>query len=236
MDARIARSGSIQTVQASTSSTSAGFRMSSGSRPCAAVAEAATAIRDMWVRGAPLIGATAAYGLALAMREDPSDAALDAAYDKLAATRPTAINLRWALDCGRKHLAPLAPKARAAAAYAEAKRVADEDVEINRAIGAHGLEIVRRLAAGKKPGRAGQHPHPLQRGLVGDGRLRHGDRAHLSGDGGRRERPRLCGRDAPAQSGRLPDSLGARASRRRRTRSSSTMRAGTSCSMGSSTW
>ena len=62
------------------------------------VAEAATAIRDMWVRGAPLIGATAAYGLALAMREDPSDAALAAAHDKLAATRPTAINLRWALD------------------------------------------------------------------------------------------------------------------------------------------
>ena len=60
------------------------------------VAEAATAIRDMWVRGAPLIGATAAYGLALAMREDPSDAALEAAHGKLAATRPTAINLRWA--------------------------------------------------------------------------------------------------------------------------------------------
>src|SRR6476646_4254414 len=79
------------------------------------VEEAATAIRDMWVRGAPLIGATAAYGLALAMREDPGDGALDAAYDKLVATRPTAINLRWALDAGRTHLAPLAPRARAAA-------------------------------------------------------------------------------------------------------------------------
>ena len=106
----------------------------------------------MWVRGAPLIGATAAYGLALAMREDPSDAALDAAHDKLAATRPTAINLRWALDAVRKLLVPLAPQARAAAAYAEAKRIADEDVEINRAIGAHGLKILRRLAADKKPG------------------------------------------------------------------------------------
>ena len=116
------------------------------------VAEAATAIRDMWVRGAPLIGATAAYGLALAMREDPSNAALDAAHGKLAATRPTAINLRWALDAVRKHLSPLAPQARAAAAYAEAKRIADEDVEINRAIGGHGLKILRRLAAGKKPG------------------------------------------------------------------------------------
>ena len=92
------------------------------------VTEAATAIRDMWVRGAPLIGATAAYGLALAMRDDPSDAALAAARDKLAATRPTAINLRWALDAVRSLLLPLEPNARAAAAYAEAKRIADEDV------------------------------------------------------------------------------------------------------------
>src|SRR6516225_4112371 len=113
------------------------------------VAEAATAMKDMWVRGAPLIGATAAYGLALAMRDDPSDAALDAARDKLAATRPTAINLRWALDAVRALLMPLAPQARAVAAYAEAKRIADEDVEINRAIGAHGLKILRRLAASK---------------------------------------------------------------------------------------
>ena len=116
------------------------------------VDEAATAIRDMWVRGAPLIGATAAYGLALAMRADPGDAALNAAHERLAATRPTAINLRWALDAMRKRLSPLPPHARAAAAYAEASRIADEDVEINRAIGAHGLEALRRLAAGKKPG------------------------------------------------------------------------------------
>ena len=75
-------------------------------------AEAATAIRDMWVRGAPLIGATAAYGLALAMREDPSDGGLETARDKLAAARPTAINLRWALDAVRKRLAPLAPRER----------------------------------------------------------------------------------------------------------------------------
>jgi methylthioribose-1-phosphate isomerase len=116
------------------------------------VDEAATAIRDMWVRGAPLIGATAAYGLALAMRDDPSDAALEAARARLAATRPTAINLRWALDAVRARLTPLAPQARAAATYAEAGRIADEDVEINRSIGAHGLKILRRLAAGKKPG------------------------------------------------------------------------------------
>ena len=116
------------------------------------VADAATAIRDMWVRGAPLIGATAAYGVALAMREDPSDAALDVAREKLGATRPTAINLRWALDAMHELLRPLAPQARAAAAYAEAGRIADEDVEINRAIGRNGLKLIRRLAADKKAG------------------------------------------------------------------------------------
>ena len=116
------------------------------------VAEAATAIRDMWVRGAPLIGATAAYGLALAMREDPSDAALDEAWDTLHATRPTAINLRWALDAVRARLSPLGPPNRAAAAYAQAAEIADEDVAINRGIGRNGLDIIRRLAAAKKPG------------------------------------------------------------------------------------
>ena len=116
------------------------------------VADAATAIRDMWVRGAPLIGATAAYGVALAMREDPSDAALDVARDRLSATRPTAINLRWALDAMHELMRPLAPQARAAAAYAEAGRIADEDVEINRAIGRNGLKLIRRLAADKKAG------------------------------------------------------------------------------------
>jgi methylthioribose-1-phosphate isomerase len=116
------------------------------------VKDAATAIRDMWVRGAPLIGATAAYGVALAMREDASDAALDAAREQLGATRPTAINLRWALDAMGELLRPLAPEARAAAAYAEAARIADEDVEINRAIGRNGLGLIRRLAAAKKAG------------------------------------------------------------------------------------
>ena len=116
------------------------------------VGDAATAIRDMWVRGAPLIGATAAYGLALAAREDPGDPALDAARERLAATRPTAINLRWALDAVRERLGPLAPSQRAAAAYVEAGRIADEDVEINRAIGRNGLKLLERLAEGKKPG------------------------------------------------------------------------------------
>ncbi len=116
------------------------------------VGEAATAIRDMWVRGAPLIGVTAAYGVALALREDPGDASLDAAWERLHATRPTAINLRWALDALRARLRPLDPAGRAAAAYAQAAEIADEDVAINRAIGRNGLAIIRGLAAKKKPG------------------------------------------------------------------------------------
>jgi methylthioribose-1-phosphate isomerase len=116
------------------------------------VGDAATAIRDMWVRGAPLIGVTAAYGVALAMREEPSDAALDAAWERLHATRPTAVNLRWALDAARDRLRTLDPAKRAAAAYAQAGEIADEDVAINRALGRNGLAIIRSLAAGKRPG------------------------------------------------------------------------------------
>jgi methylthioribose-1-phosphate isomerase len=112
----------------------------------------AIAIRDMWVRGAPLIGATAAYGVAIEMTRDPSDASLDAAWQRLHATRPTAINLRWALDDMRATLRPLAPPARAEAAYRRAAQIADEDVEINQAIGRNGLEIIKRIAARKKAG------------------------------------------------------------------------------------
>jgi methylthioribose-1-phosphate isomerase len=116
------------------------------------VGDVATAIRDMWVRGAPLIGVTAAYGVALQMRRDPSDAALDAVWVELHETRPTAINLRWALDEMKRVLAPLPPSDRAEAAYARAAAIADEDVELNRGIGRNGLEIIRKLAAAKKPG------------------------------------------------------------------------------------
>ena len=111
-----------------------------------------TAIRDMWVRGAPLIGATAAWGMALQMRADPSDAALDAAWASLHATRPTAINLRWALDRMRDELRPLPPGERAAAAHGLATLVGDEDVELCRAIGRHGLTLIERIAAGKPVG------------------------------------------------------------------------------------
>ncbi len=114
--------------------------------------EAGEAISSMLVRGAPLIGATAAYGMALAMRSDASDAALDRAGKMLAATRPTAINLKWAIDEMQRALAPLAASARVDAAYARAREIADEDVEINREIGRHGLGLIETIAATKKPG------------------------------------------------------------------------------------
>ncbi len=113
------------------------------------MADAAHAIRAMLVRGAPLIGATAAYGVALAMRADPSDAGLAAAYERLFETRPTAINLKWALDDMRQRLLPLRPGDRAAAAYARAAEIVEEDVEINRRIGEHGLALIREIAAAK---------------------------------------------------------------------------------------
>ncbi|TGS17939.1 S-methyl-5-thioribose-1-phosphate isomerase [Mesorhizobium sp. M2E.F.Ca.ET.209.01.1.1] len=116
------------------------------------VAGIATAIRDMWVRGAPLIGVTAAYGVAIQMMDDPSDEALDAVRETLNKTRPTAINLRWALDEMRRFLKPLAPEERAEAAYKRAAEIADEDVGLNRAIGENGLAIIREIAAKKKPG------------------------------------------------------------------------------------
>jgi methylthioribose-1-phosphate isomerase len=104
---------------------------------------AAHAIRAMLVRGAPLIGATAAYGLALAMRADASDESLAGAAEALLATRPTAVNLRWAVADMTARLRPLAPAARAAAAYGRAAEICDEDVAINRAIGGHGLALIR---------------------------------------------------------------------------------------------
>ncbi len=113
------------------------------------VAEAATAIRDMWVRGAPLIGATAAFGVALAMEADPSDDSLADAVALLRGTRPTAVNLAWALERARADLAPLRPARRAEAAWAAAEALAEADVEINRGIGAAGLPLIEAIAARK---------------------------------------------------------------------------------------
>ncbi len=116
--------------------------------------EAARAIRDMAVRGAPLIGATAAYGVALAVRREPSDAAIDAARKTLLATRPTAVNLRWALDEMRAALRNLRHGEREAAAYARAAEICDDDVATCRAIAGHGLELFREVAADKTGGGA----------------------------------------------------------------------------------
>jgi methylthioribose-1-phosphate isomerase len=118
----------------------------------ATVEAAADAIRGMLVRGAPLIGATAAYGVALAMRADGSDAALDQAYRLLIATRPTAINLKWALDEMQRALRPLSSAARMEVAYARAEEITEEDVAINREIGQHGLALIEQAGARKKPG------------------------------------------------------------------------------------
>jgi methylthioribose-1-phosphate isomerase len=114
--------------------------------------EAARAITTMQVRGAPLIGAAAAYGVCLALRADASDEALERAYATLLATRPTAINLKWALD---EMMAAVRNRPRAErldAAYRRAAQICDDDVAINRAIGGHGLKLIQEIAAKKQPG------------------------------------------------------------------------------------
>ena len=116
--------------------------------------QAAHAIRAMQVRGAPLIGVTAAYGVALAMREDASDEHLVRALALLAATRPTAVNLHWALQAMKAALRNLAPRERVAAAYVKASEICEEDVVINRAIGEQALGLFRAAFArkgGKQP-------------------------------------------------------------------------------------
>ncbi len=112
----------------------------------------AHAIRAMLVRGAPLIGATAAYGICLAVHADASDEALDRAYAMLIATRPTAINLKWALDEMMGALRNRPRLERSAAAYRRAAEICDEDVAINSAIGRNGLALIEAIAARKKAG------------------------------------------------------------------------------------
>jgi methylthioribose-1-phosphate isomerase len=109
-------------------------------------ADAAHAIRNMIVRGAPLIGATAAYGMALAVRSNASDMYIDEAAQILQATRPTANNLAWALRRMRGALAGVALKERVDAAYREAAAICDTDVEQCRSIGVHGLGVIQALA------------------------------------------------------------------------------------------
>jgi methylthioribose-1-phosphate isomerase len=123
------------------------------------LADAAHAIRSMQVRGAPLIGAAAAFGLWLALREDASDEALERAAATLLATRPTAINLKWALDEVTAVVRNRPRAERAAAALKRAQEIAEEDVVINQAIGRHGLALIEEIAARKKGARVNVLTH-----------------------------------------------------------------------------
>jgi methylthioribose-1-phosphate isomerase len=114
--------------------------------------DAARAIKDMIVRGAPLIGVTGAYGLALAISDDPSDASIDAAYEELIEARPTAVNLRWALERLRECVRPRPAAQRRAAAYLEADAIAQEDVRCCESIGEHGATLIL-LAKKRNPNR-----------------------------------------------------------------------------------
>ena len=118
----------------------------------AALADVVTAIRSMQVRGAPLIGAAAAYGICLALRGNSSDEALERAYGALLAARPTAINLKWALDEMFAAVRNRPREHRVAHAYRRAAEICDEDVAIDRAIGAHGARLIGGIAAAKKAG------------------------------------------------------------------------------------
>ena len=118
-------------------------------RSLATVEQAAEAISTMVVRGAPLIGVAGAYGLMLALQQDPTDRALAAAFERLNDTRPTAVNLRWALERVRQRVASLPEAERAEAAQAEAGAIAEEDVAMCEAIGDHGLRLFQELAAAR---------------------------------------------------------------------------------------
>jgi methylthioribose-1-phosphate isomerase len=116
------------------------------------VEAAMTAIRDMLVRGAPLIGATAAYGICLGLRQHTSTEALENMATRLIACRPTAINLRWAVERMLRLLRPLPEGQRLEAAYREAGRICEEDVATNEALGTHGATLIEAIARTKGPG------------------------------------------------------------------------------------
>ena len=179
------------------------------------LAEAAHAIRAMVIRGAPLIGATAAYGMcAGAARGRLRRGARARLRDARCAARPTAINLRWALDEMRGRGAHRPRAERTAAAYRRAAEICDEDVAINEAIGRHGLPLIEAVAARKKPGEPVQRAHPLQRRLARHGRRGHRHGADLPGARRGHRRSRLGRRDAAAQPGRFAHRVGARPARR----------------------
>jgi methylthioribose-1-phosphate isomerase len=114
--------------------------------------DAVRAIADMQVRGAPLIGVTSAFGLALSLRRDPSDAGLIAARARLAASRPTAVNLAWALERVGARVLPLSPSDRAVAAWTEALAMTEEDVAACKAIGEYGADLIAAIAVSRTAG------------------------------------------------------------------------------------
>tara|TARA_B100001123_G_C15339534_1_gene1034222 strand:+ start:2001 stop:3095 length:1095 start_codon:yes stop_codon:yes gene_type:complete len=114
--------------------------------------DAVHAIRNMLVRGAPLIGATSAYGICLAVKEESSDEAIRYAYDVLLTTRPTAVNLRKALDQMYEHLMGLSPEDRMEGAYSKAADICNEDIKINELIGLHGLRVIEEIGTSKTDG------------------------------------------------------------------------------------
>ncbi len=118
-------------------------------RPLASPRDVFVAIREMWVRGAPLIGAVAAYGLALQATRDASDVALDNCAALLRQARPTAVNLAWALQRMLAALLQTSVEQRAQRAWDEADALAEDDVRINHAIGRHGLPLIEAVAARK---------------------------------------------------------------------------------------
>ena len=126
----------------------------------ATLENAAQAIRAMQVRGAPLIGATAAYGVALGLADDASDARLALVIETLGATRPTAVNLHWALARMNRLLQESAPATRRAQAWQEARAIAEEDKAANAAIGRHGLRLIAAIHADLRS-RVGYPPGPL---------------------------------------------------------------------------
>ena len=143
--------------------------------------DAIDAIGSMVVRGAPLVGAAAAYGLALAVSRDPSDAGIASACERLSKTRPTAVNLRWALQRLSLGLIASPPMSRRTLAYRLAGDLCDEDVRMNRAIGLAGAKVIADVwhRSGRK--KAGQHTDSLQRRLARHGGLGHRAGANLSG-------------------------------------------------------
>ena len=179
-------------------------------RSLATVDEAAEAIVTMVVRGAPLIGVTGAYGLMLALQADPSDAALAAAFARLDATRPTAINLRWALERVRAAVLPLAAGAARRGGRGRGgrhRRGGRGHVRGDRRPRPAPVPGDRRPRPEERRRPAPQRAHPLQRRLAGHGRLGHGPGADLQGAPLRPADPRLGRRDPAPQPGGQPDGL-----------------------------